>query len=309
MELNLLVEFALLARHLNYSRAARELNLTQPTLSRHIVQLEEELGVQLFRRDRQSVALTEAGRMFLPEAEGVVARYETAGRRLREYQDGMSGALVLGYRWVYGEGPWPGLLQRFREAYPNISIRLVAFQDGTSPQDAVADGALDVAVALCMGTALPSELRGVTLCQVPLLAVVGEAHPLAGHETVTPAELARERLLMPQARAAGAGSPALMNALFRSYRVSPAITYTRSRLEEDLLRAQLEDQVVLVPRCYYPDTPQPGLQAIQVSGTTGMFRLTALARADAPNTAVELFLRLCRAEVKRQRMDHLSAPE
>ena len=49
--------------------------------------------------------------------------------------------------------------------------------------------------------------------------------------------------------------------------------------------------------------------AIQVSGTTGMFRLTALARADAPNTAVELFLRLCRAEVKRQRMDYLSAPE
>ena len=38
-------------------------------------------------------------------------------------------------------------------------------------------------------------------------------------------------------------------------------------------------------------------------------RLTALARADAPNTAVELFLRLCRAEVKRQRMDYLSAPE
>lgn len=173
MELNLLMEFALLARYLNYGRAARELNLTQPTLSRHIVQLEEELGMQLFRRDRQSVSLTGAGRMFLPEAEAVVARYETARRRLREYQDGMSGELVLGYRWVYGEGPWPGLLQRFREAYPNISIRLVAFQDGTAPQDAVADGVLDVAVALCMGASLPSELQGVTLCPVPLLAVMG----------------------------------------------------------------------------------------------------------------------------------------
>ena len=173
MELNLLMEFALLARYLNYGRAARELNLTQPTLSRHIVQLEEELGMQLFRRDRQSVSLTGAGRMFLPEAEAVVARYETARRRLREYQDGMSGELVLGYRWVYGEGPWPGLLQRFREAYPNISIRLVAFQDGTAPQDAVADGVLDVAVALCMGASLPSELQGVTLRPVPLLAVMG----------------------------------------------------------------------------------------------------------------------------------------
>ena len=73
MDLNLLKEFTLLARYLNYSRAARELNLNQPTLSRHIVQLEEELGVQLFLRDRQSVALTEAGRLFLPEAEAVTA--------------------------------------------------------------------------------------------------------------------------------------------------------------------------------------------------------------------------------------------
>ena len=307
MDLNLLKEFTLLARYLNYSRAVRELNLTQPTLSRHIVQLEEELGVQLFLRDRQSVALTEAGRLFLPEAEAVTARYDAARRRLQEYQDGMPGHLTLGYRWVYGEGPWPGLLRRFQEAYPSVSIRLVAFQSGASPLDAVTDGMLDVAVTLCTSGALPSELQGVTLCPVPLLAVMGKRHPLAGHSTVTPAELARERLLVPQTRSTG--FPALMNMLFRSQRLSPAITYTRSRLEENLLRVQLEDLVVLVPRCYYPDTPQPDLRAVQVSGTTGLFRLTALARADSTNTATRLFLRLCRAEIKRRYMDDLSAPE
>ena len=79
-----MMEFALLARHLNFSRTAQELNLTQPTLSRHIVQLEEELGVQLFRRDKQSVALTEAGSLFLPEAAAVLARYDAARRRLQE---------------------------------------------------------------------------------------------------------------------------------------------------------------------------------------------------------------------------------
>ena len=65
VELNLLAEFVLLARYLNFSKTAQELNLTQPTLSRHIVQLEEELGMQLFRRDKQSVTLTEAGALFL----------------------------------------------------------------------------------------------------------------------------------------------------------------------------------------------------------------------------------------------------
>ena len=309
MELNLLAEFVLLARHLNFSRAAQELNLTQPTLSRHIVQLEEELGVQLFRRDRQSVALTEAGRLFLPEASAVMARYEAARRRLQEYRDGMAGSLMLGYRWVYRDGPWPGLLRRFQEAYPNISIRLVSFQQGESLQEGVREGTLDAAVALCTGDVLPSELREVTLCQVPLLAVMGESHPLAEHGAVTPADLARERLLIPRGRVGSAGFPALMNALFSPYQRSPAITYSRERLEEILLRVQLEGQVALVPRCYFPDMPQPGLRALQVSGTTGLFRLSALARADNANAAVGIFLRLCRAEVKRRHMEQLSSPE
>ncbi|HJB99584.1 MAG TPA: LysR family transcriptional regulator [Candidatus Flavonifractor merdavium] len=308
MELNLLMEFALLARHLNFSRTAQELNLTQPTLSRHIVQPEEELGVQLFRRDKQSVALTEAGSLFLPEAAAVLARYDAARRRLQEYRDGMAGSLILGYRWIYGGGPWPGLLQRFREAYPLISVRLVAFQQGEPLQDAVAEGVLDAAVTLCARDCPSSGFQSVTLCQVPLMATMGESHPLAGRAAVTPAELARERLLVPQARGS-VGFPALMTELFHSCRVSPAITYTGERMEEALLRVQLDDQVALIPRCYLPDTPQPGLHAAQVSGTTGLFRLTALARGDSPNPAVTLFLRLCRTEVKRSRMEQLSSPE
>lgn len=308
MDLNLLREFDLLARHLNFSRTAQELNLTQPTLSRHIVQLEEELGVQLFRRDRQSVSLTEAGALFLKEAGAVLARYDAACRRLQEYRDGMAGSLILGYRWTYGSGPWPGLLQKFREAYPLISVRLVSFQQGESLVEALEDGMLDAAVGLCTGEALPSTLQGVTLCPVPLLAAVGEGHPLAGRASVTPAELARERLLVPQSRGSVA-FPALMNQLFHSCRVSPAVTYTGERLEAALLRVQLDDQVALLPRCYYPDTPQPGLRAIQVTGTTGLFRLAALARTDTPNPAVGLFLRLCRAEVKQRHIAQLSSPE
>ncbi len=304
----MLAEFALLARHLNFSRTAQELNLTQPTLSRHIVQLEEELGVQLFRRDRQSVTLTEAGALFLPEAEAVLARYGAARRRLQEYRDGMAGSLILGYRWTYDVDPWPGVLQQFREAYPLISVRLVAFQQGESLPDAVEDGMLDVAVTLCAGEALPSELQGATLCPVPLVAAMGESHPLAGRAAVTPAELARERLLVPQPRGS-VSFPGLMNRLFHSCRVSPAITYSGERLEEALLRVQLDNQLALIPRCYYPDTPQPGLWAAQVAGTTGLFRLTALARSDSPNPAVALFLRLCRAEVKRRHMSQLLSPE
>ena len=301
MELNLLAEFVLLARYLNYSKTAQELNLTQPTLSRHIVQLEEELGIQLFRRDRQSVSLTEAGAMFLPEAAGVMARYDAARRRLQEYRDGMAGSLTLGCRWIYNGGLWPQVLYRFREQYPLISVRLISYQYVGALQDGVRDGVLDAAITLRTDDAIPSEFQGVNLRQVPLVAAMRENHPLASRAVVTPAELARERLLVPQTRG-GLGYPALMTALFRSCGLSPVICYSGEQQEEALLQVQLEDVVALIPQCYYPDTPLPGLRAPQVAGTTGLFHMTALARADSPNDAVRLFLRLCRSMCKQERL-------
>ena len=308
LELNLLAEFALLARHLHYNRTARELNLTQPTLSRHIVQLEEELGVQLFRRDRQSVALTEAGKLFLPEAEAVLARYDAARRRLQEYRDEMAGSITIGYRWIYNGGIWPDVLQAFRVRYPNTTVRLISYQDTSVLPDAVRDGSLDVAIVLRADNVLPSEFRGLVLRGVPLVAAMREDHPLARKEVVLPVELVRERLLVPQTRSS-MGFPARMSALFCVCGLTPTIIYSRERLEEALLRVQFDDLVALVPQCYFPDTPVPGLRVIQVGGSTGLFYLMAIARSDTPNSAVQMFLRVCRAQLKEEclaeKLEHL----
>lgn len=302
LDLALLMEFVTLARHLNFSKAAQELNLTQPTLSRHIVQLEEEVDVQLFRRDRQSVSLTEAGALFLPEATAVMARYDAALRRLREYRDGMAGSLTIGYRWIFSGGPWPHVLHVFREQYPQIAVRLVSYQDSEPLQDAVRDGVLDVAVTLRTDDALPAQFQGVLLRSVPLVAAMRSGHPLTAQGAVTPAQLASERLLVPQTRSS-MGFPALMSSFFRSYGLTPAVCYSGERLEEALLRVQMDNVISLVPQCYFPDTPVPGIHSAQVAGTTGIFRLLALAAAGSPNPAVPLFLRTCRAELKRQRLD------
>lgn len=297
-DLLILSEFAALAKHLNFSRTAQELNLTQPTLSRHIVQLEEELEVQLFRRDRQSVSLTEAGELFLPEALAVLARYDAALRRLREYRDGMAGSLTIGYRWIYGGGAWPHVLHVFRAQYPQINVRLVSFQDNDILQGGLLDGSLDAAVTLRPDDALSSDFQFVTLRSVPLVAALREDHPLARQGVATPAELGRERLVVPQTKSS-MGFPALINSLFRPYGLSPAVAYSAERLEEALLRVQLDNVAALVPQCYYPDTGVPGVRAVQVAGTTGILKLLAVARADTPNGAVRLFLQSCRAELKK----------
>ncbi len=300
VDINLLVEFLALARHLNFSRTAQALNLTQPTLSRHISQLEEALSVQLFRRDRQSVALTEAGELFFGEASAVVARYETAMRRMQEYRDNMSGSLVIGYRWIYHGGAWPHVLHVFREQHPQVTVRLISFQDAGSLPDAVRDGSLDIAIVLRTDDVLPSEFRGLQLKSVPLVAVFRDSHPLARSPVVTPAQLAHERLLVPQTRSS-MGLPAKMTALFRSYGLSPAVTYSQERLEEAMLRVQMDNLVGLMPQCYVSDEALPGVRVVQVAGTSGFFNLAVLAGADNPNAAVRSFLQTCRTELKRQR--------
>ena len=91
--------------------------------------------------------------------------------------------------------------------------------------------------------------------------------------------------------------------------LTPTITYSRERLEEALLRVQFDDLVALVPQCYFPDTPVPGLRVIQVGGSTGLFYLMAIARSDTPNSAVQMFLRVCRAQLKEEclaeKLEHL----
>ena len=84
MDINRLNEFITLATLLNYSKAANQLYLTQPALSRHIHDLEQTLGTQLFIRDTHNVHLTSVGEIFLKEAQEIIQRYNHALDLIKE---------------------------------------------------------------------------------------------------------------------------------------------------------------------------------------------------------------------------------
>ncbi|MEY8315081.1 LysR family transcriptional regulator [Adlercreutzia muris] len=86
MEISLLREFIVLSQTLNYTKAAEMLHLAQPTLSKHIVAMEKELGCSLLERDRRRVELTEAGNVFAAAALQMVDTYDEARERVREIQ-------------------------------------------------------------------------------------------------------------------------------------------------------------------------------------------------------------------------------
>ena len=104
------------ARQQNFSKAAANLYLSQPTLSRHIQALEQELRVPIFDRTNKSVRLTEAGRALLPKLERMSVMFRTATAELHEIADHITGQLKIGVlATMWTDGAVRQAIQRFRQ--------------------------------------------------------------------------------------------------------------------------------------------------------------------------------------------------
>ena len=176
----------------SFSRAAERIHLSQPTLSEHMRELEDELGVRLFVRHPRSVSLTEAGRVFGDYATRVVATL-AAGRQALAELDGLQrGSLVVGASTTPGTYVMPALIARFRGAYPGITVAL-RIANSRIVEERVRDGEVDVAVI--GGHILGPGERCVTAGIVDELQLIAaRKHPIGA--TISRAKLAREPLLV-----------------------------------------------------------------------------------------------------------------
>ncbi len=125
MELQQLRCFAAVARHLNFSRAAEEMHLTQPTLSRAIQALETELGVRLFERNRQCVLATDAGRALFARTEKILAEMDMAVHAVRAVAAGEGGELIVGRDWRMSFGFMQDSIAEFHRRQPQAEVTLL----------------------------------------------------------------------------------------------------------------------------------------------------------------------------------------
>ncbi|MEF3273658.1 MAG: LysR family transcriptional regulator [Chloroflexus sp.] len=196
MELRHLRYFEAVARHSHVTRAAAELHIAQPALSKQISQLERELGITLFDRVGRSLRLTEAGEALLPYARAILAQVEAARAAMAERIGLKAGRVAIGAPPTVGAHLLPPLLAAFHQRYPGITLRL--HEAGLySLLDLLEAGLTDLAVV-----ALPvqDEALAVTpLLNEPLVLIVSLLHPLAGRGEVTMAELRNERWILSPA--------------------------------------------------------------------------------------------------------------
>jgi DNA-binding transcriptional LysR family regulator len=188
VDLRKLRYFMAVAEHRNFSRAAEELHIAQPVLSRQIRALEGELGAELFVRDSRGTRLTPAGTQLALDAEPLLADAEALRRRVARAARG-TGTFIIAFM--------PGLIvtepaRALARAHPELVVEVL--RTGWDSQTAVLhDGRADVSYVR-----LPVDRHGLALRPLftePRVAVLPGDHRLAGKETVGITDLADEHLL------------------------------------------------------------------------------------------------------------------
>src|SRR3954470_2774302 len=124
MELRHLRYFVAVAEELNFTRAAEKLRLAQPSLTRQVHSLEQELGVRLLDRTRNQVSLTEEGRSFLVDARRLVALSLESVKSVQRFSRGESGQLNIGYLFKFNFDLLPVTLASFYQTFPETSVNL-----------------------------------------------------------------------------------------------------------------------------------------------------------------------------------------
>lgn len=193
MDVRALRYFIEVIRQNGFTRAAEHLHVTQPTISKMIRQLEDEVGAKMLLRNTRTLQLTDAGRIVFERGQAVLADLDRLRRELGELSDLSRGELRLGLPPMAGATFFAPLLRRFGERHPGIELQLC--EDGARELERrIAVGDVELAV-----TVLPTHGRGLTgiaFTDEPLRVLMPRDATWADQPSVPLATIARQPLIL-----------------------------------------------------------------------------------------------------------------
>ncbi|RRI07750.1 LysR family transcriptional regulator [Mesorhizobium tamadayense] len=219
MDIRTLACFIAVAEDLHFRRAADRMNLTQPSLSQRIRALENEIGAELFERDRRGVALTPAGAAFLGPARKAVEHANAARTQALRAVRGEVGHLRLGFTVIAFYGVLPEAVRAFRARYPDVEVDLIEMN---SPLLEAALAAGDIDLGVLHPPLSTPDLIAHPLPDEPLVLALPSAHRLAEQAAIHVADLDGEPFLLAP-RAIGPSIYDRVIALFQTEGLSPRI--------------------------------------------------------------------------------------
>ncbi|MNW48598.1 HTH-type transcriptional regulator CynR [compost metagenome] len=181
------------ARQRSFTKAAEAMYITQPTISKTIKAMEEELGVVLFDRVGKKIELTDAGRIIATQAQQIVTSFQNLMAELDDLRNLKKGHLRIGLPPMVGASFFPKVIGEFHQRYPDITIQL--FEDGAKKvEQDVAGGLLDVGVVVL--PTVEAELSCFPFVEEKLNLVVHPSHPLAEQESAELSELSQDGFVL-----------------------------------------------------------------------------------------------------------------
>lgn len=277
--------FVALSKFLHFGQTAEHLRIAQPHVSRRIKQLEEELDVLLFYRDKRNVKLTEAGTVFLQEAQALLKSIELAKVHTKESALGRRGKLNVTLVGSAMLGKLPKILMNFRNRYPDVHLAFTEM-GSVAQLEALSQHTTDIAFFHP-----PMRATGtydqILLEKEPLIAVLPENHPLARRRKLDLIELASDPWVMfPR----DDNSPIYdrIIATCNDVGFSPKVVQEAGPVTTRLGLVASGFGVHLVGRAWQSN-PYPGIVYIPIHPTT-LLGLSCYWRQGDPNIILKLFV-------------------
>lgn len=187
MELRVLRYFLMVAREENITRAAEILHITQPTLSRQLMQLEEELDTQLFVRGKNRIQLTEDGMLLRRRAEDIIDLADKTEKEFLQREETISGDIFFGAGETYHIHLLAGVMKQFHDQYPLVTYHIHS-GNADDIKEQIDKGLIDIGLLT-----EPVQIEKYDFIRLPGKEVWGvlvrKDHPLSQKEALTPEDL------------------------------------------------------------------------------------------------------------------------
>ncbi len=229
MELRQLRYVDAVARHRHFTRAAADVGIAQPALSHQVKRLEQELGVELFRRSRAGVSLTEAGAAFLPHVRRALLAVDAGREELTALAGLRVGRVRLGAMQALGRLDLAAAIGAFHARHPGVEVTL-SEESTADMYRLLAEGQLDLAlVALDLNP--PQGIEAAALQREPVLLALPQGHPLAAGPAVAFSALRDQPFVMFRP---GTGLRATAERASRAAGFQPLVAFETGNLDRML---------------------------------------------------------------------------
>lgn len=176
--------FCHLARNPNTTKVAEELYLSQPAISKNIRELEKELGITLFRREKGRMSLTQAGQYLLSETEPLLKKEREILSEIDQMRDTFNGTLHIGASTTLSQYVLPEILAKFTKQFPDIKINLTSGNTDQIEKEILSD---HLHLAFIEGTPTQPDIHYIPYLQDEIVLVCASQNPIA--ETITQEDL------------------------------------------------------------------------------------------------------------------------